>query len=375
VPERYVVDPKSGEEILLADGESPTAGLRRRQIEKIEEARSDLARRAATARAKPLAAQPPGTGSTKAGTPTQTVDEAAARSRRIRLGLIAGGVVLVLGIAAIATTSAVSAGIRQQEAAAAEQVRIERLAEREAEEAAADKKAEEQALADALANGREQLDSSSDFATSSASYSTDAQKADLEANRAGLKEALDSNVRADIVVAVEGVKASVKLIGTAEEAAARQVAEAQKGVDDQYLQAAQAAGVSVTDRESALRSAHSYCDSLTSSDQTFEVLVATIHSRQRNDAAISSYCPQFADAAGVASRVFSIGSKVVGTDIAEGTYTTLQKGVKDCYWERSDGGGEIIDNSFISFAPDGVSVTVHNGEGFTTSGCGLWVLQ
>ncbi|MGD8166663.1 DUF732 domain-containing protein [Herbiconiux sp. P16] len=379
MPERYVVDPKSGEEILLKDGESPTEGLRRRQVERIDEARADLARRAQAAkRSEPIDRkldldQPK--AATSALKPERTSADAASRLKRIRLGLTAGGVVVVLGVVAIITTTVVSAGIREQEAIAAEQVRAERLAEQEAEQAAAEKKQQEHALAAALASGQDALATSREFSTTSAEYSTDAQKADLQAQQTELEQALGAKLTSRIEAAIEKLQAGIKLIGTPEEAEARRAAEAQKAIDDQYLASAQAAGVNISDRETALQGAHSYCDSLASSDQVFEVLVATIFSRPRNDAAISSYCPQFADAAGVASRAVSTGSKVVRTDISEGTYNTLKKGVKDCYWERSDGGGTIIDNNFIGFAPDGVSVTVHNGEGFTTSGCGLWILQ
>ena len=47
--------------------------------------------------------------------------------------------------------------------------------------------------------------------------------------------------------------------------------------------------------------------------------------------------------------------------------------VSDCYWERNDGTGDILDNNFVTSAHKGVTVTLNAGEGFTSNGCGLWV--
>ena len=58
--------------------------------------------------------------------------------------------------------------------------------------------------------------------------------------------------------------------------------------------------------------------------------------------------------------------------IPAGTYRTA-RGVTSCYWERNDGSGNILDNNFITSAFNGVEVTVNDGEGFSTRGCGLWV--
>ncbi|MFW0772560.1 PASTA domain-containing protein [Paenarthrobacter nitroguajacolicus] len=67
----------------------------------------------------------------------------------------------------------------------------------------------------------------------------------------------------------------------------------------------------------------------------------------------------------------SDGTKVVGQTMEPGTYKT-KPGVKDCYWARTTGGGDIIDNNFVGFAPDGVTVTVYAGEGFISQRCGVW---
>jgi hypothetical protein len=70
------------------------------------------------------------------------------------------------------------------------------------------------------------------------------------------------------------------------------------------------------------------------------------------------------------------GTFVVGKDIAAGSYRVAvpsgANGVHDCYWERTGPQGATIDNDFITFAPQGPVVTVYQGEGFVSRGCGSW---
>lgn len=65
------------------------------------------------------------------------------------------------------------------------------------------------------------------------------------------------------------------------------------------------------------------------------------------------------------------GTKVVGKEMPAGTYRT-KAGAKDCYWSRTTGGGDIIANDMVGFAPAGVTVTVFPGEGFESNRCGVW---
>ncbi|WP_127946609.1 hypothetical protein [Rhodococcus spongiicola] len=59
--------------------------------------------------------------------------------------------------------------------------------------------------------------------------------------------------------------------------------------------------------------------------------------------------------------------------LSPGTYQT-EKPVSDCYWERSDANGNIIDNNFVTLAPS-VTVTIApTDSGFTADGCGIWKL-
>lgn len=92
-------------------------------------------------------------------------------------------------------------------------------------------------------------------------------------------------------------------------------------------------------------------------------------------AAALTVCPDAPHAAVLQEVVTAIkigdGTKVVGQNMDPGTWKT-KPGVKDCYWSRNTGGGDIIDNNFVGFAPDGVTVTVYAGEGFESSRCGTW---
>jgi hypothetical protein len=66
------------------------------------------------------------------------------------------------------------------------------------------------------------------------------------------------------------------------------------------------------------------------------------------------------------------GNYVVGSDLPAGTYRTTGTEWDACYWARVQGDGAIIENDFVTFAPDGITVTVHDGEGFQSQGCSPW---
>jgi hypothetical protein len=70
------------------------------------------------------------------------------------------------------------------------------------------------------------------------------------------------------------------------------------------------------------------------------------------------------------------GSYIVGNgegQMRPGTWVTTSKDIiEDCYWERTSGSsGNIIDN-YISSAASQVTVTVRDGETFTSNRCGGW---
>ncbi|MEV5874353.1 hypothetical protein AB0L75_09025 [Streptomyces sp. NPDC052101] len=69
-------------------------------------------------------------------------------------------------------------------------------------------------------------------------------------------------------------------------------------------------------------------------------------------------------------RVFGDGVYRVGSEIKPGTYYVTD--VEGCYWERTDGNGETIDNNFVTAAKR-VQVTIHaNDYSFDSEGCGRW---
>lgn len=86
-------------------------------------------------------------------------------------------------------------------------------------------------------------------------------------------------------------------------------------------------------------------------------------------------CPDAPHAAALEEAAHAVrisdGNKIVGKDMEAGTYRT-KPGVKNCYWSRNTGSGSIISNDFVGFAPDGAIATVYAGEGFESSGCGIW---
>ena len=68
------------------------------------------------------------------------------------------------------------------------------------------------------------------------------------------------------------------------------------------------------------------------------------------------------------------GSYLVGAEIQPGTWQSQGDRVEDCYWEVSDAQGEIIDNNFISVAPQFTITVPATAAGFTVSGCAFrWI--
>ena len=65
----------------------------------------------------------------------------------------------------------------------------------------------------------------------------------------------------------------------------------------------------------------------------------------------------------------SPGKHLVGSEIRPGTWQSVDDRVEDCYWELSDSTGEIIDNNFISVAPQFTINIPSDVAGFTNSGC------
>ena len=96
-------------------------------------------------------------------------------------------------------------------------------------------------------------------------------------------------------------------------------------------------------------------------------------------------CPNHPDAAAIRSHIADIGALEgeirngtafddgnfrVGSQIQPGLYFT--ENVADCYWERLDSAGEIIDNNFISDALRAEVTIAASDFSFHTEGCGTW---
>ncbi|KQP57790.1 hypothetical protein [Agreia sp. Leaf283] len=69
---------------------------------------------------------------------------------------------------------------------------------------------------------------------------------------------------------------------------------------------------------------------------------------------------------------FGAGIRRVGVDIQPGTFVS-EGNITNCYWERLDSAGNIIDNNFLTQALR-VEVVLEAGDfSFSSDGCGEWV--
>lgn len=132
-----------------------------------------------------------------------------------------------------------------------------------------------------------------------------------------------------------------------------------------------AKGVKISTPGSTLERIMNLCAKL---DSAYTELATTIESQAESEMALT-VCPDAPHAAVLRSTVSNPrivdGTMIVGQTMEPGTWKT-KPGVKGCYWSRNTGGGDIVANDFVDFAPDGVSVIVSSGEGFKSSNCGTW---
>ena len=139
---------------------------------------------------------------------------------------------------------------------------------------------------------------------------------------------------------------------------------------------------SVPEEDYASDEAKEYCENLSNNNKSDEDLLATLieyhssHLGGINYDYLDEGCPKYKKVAKQAESGVFDGTYTVGDEMDPGTYQAMvthgANGLHNCYWERSTGSGDIIDNNFINFAPDGVTVTVKSGEGFTSENCGAW---
>ena len=68
------------------------------------------------------------------------------------------------------------------------------------------------------------------------------------------------------------------------------------------------------------------------------------------------------------------GKYLVGKTAQQGTWQSQGEKVEDCYWEISDAQGNIMENNFISVAPQFTIYVPPNASGLTLRGCSFrWV--
>lgn len=78
----------------------------------------------------------------------------------------------------------------------------------------------------------------------------------------------------------------------------------------------------------------------------------------------------------IAASSITEGTWTVGRDIAAGSYVTKDLVVDSCYWSITRGGsngGDIVENDNVSGGRPTVSLS--NGQVFTTERCGSWVKE
>lgn len=78
---------------------------------------------------------------------------------------------------------------------------------------------------------------------------------------------------------------------------------------------------------------------------------------------------QIPDGNFIVAQMRELNSSMV---VQPGIWRTKQSPVSDCYYERSDGAGNIIDNNFVNFAQS-LTVTIAASDGaFVSTRCGGW---
>jgi len=277
-------------------------------------------------------------------------------------------------IAAVAVVVLVAAGITTGVVVADANARAEAQAAADAQ-VEAERVQAEQDHADALDDAQTALDSGESRYTESEAYGDAAKREELRAELDALSALLDSSEPAtdELKDAATSVDIAILLVGSKEQREAELAAAAETALDDQYeTLAASLEGngmVPPFDGREYCEYLHEYY----TPENVYPMLWGDqTESRQIDIAAVRVYCPEFAPKMDMVLSGFYDGDHVVGQTIQPGTYRTAV-GVKDCYWERNNGSGDILDNNFVGAAHNGVTVTVNAGEGFTTNGCGLWI--
>lgn len=255
-----------------------------------------------------------------------------------------------------------------------EQARVEAAAQLAEEQKAEDAK---QDLLRETKTAKELIENAKSRYEESAAWSNDTDRASLLAAIESAQKAVKSNEYSTISAANAKLLAVFNKVGSLADAQAAAEKAAEAARDEQYKALVTANGrpgwaeTSGTGRsQCAGIKENKYVDT---NDPTALAIHWIENPEKQVYEAVQIYCPEYQAAVDIAKTGFKDGTKVIGKNIPAGTYRTI-KGVSDCYWERNNGSGDIIDNNFITAAPNGVEVRVNDGEALVTRGCGVWLL-
>lgn len=293
--------------------------------------------------------------------------KATSRKQRLIAGAIAGGLVLLI-IGTVVTANVVGAAQQAASEQAAEDAAAAREAALAVEEAAAELEEAHTIAGRFLTNDRDKVEAPVPAWADPAAF------ADQQSAYAALEQANRGDDTDAINDAISKYRIAKDAVGTEEQVIARQEADAKAARDKQYIDSLNAAGQYVGVESISIDQAITFCESLT--NDNFK-LARVLNAMPKESLAIPVYCPEFNAIVEQARTAFDDGNHVVADTVGPGkilpgTYRT-EGGVANCYWERHTGAGEILENDFITHAPDGVIVTVYPGEGLSTQGCNVWV--
>jgi len=287
-------------------------------------------------------------------------------------GALAVALIAIFGVS-VAIEHARSRAVAASDAAEAS-AQAERQKTQDAQDAEdAAKKSRVESLNRSIYNGETTIASAKDLLVSASSYGVGSAMSEVERLILEVSASIELASTPDIVNSTELLEDAMEAVGTPEDAKGRKLLAKMTSDDRDYYE---------DDLDAAIEDAHAYCDETLDGYSKSEAIQYLVEEYDVNAAAISVYCPKFLPALKAANFAFTDGDWAVGSKpsglagsgnkIAAGKYKTIG-GVADCYWERNDGSGRILENNFIGSAYKGVSVTIHKGEGFSTSGCGVWV--
>lgn len=291
----------------------------------------------------------------------------SAWSRRTRLVTAIAAGVVVCAIGGIAA----SVIVHQQSAAAAQRVAAVKAKQKASADAAEVKRAAEAELKqnhdNAVAAGKTRIADAQKLYTDSAAWG-------------------DPGARQRLQHAIE---AANKMLATPEKSTTEHLLEAfgtvasastdvgtQSDAQDRQYQALVAQGVNAG--QLITSTGREYCTYLTQNSYTPDNVISNLwgdgmNASRADVAAVRVYCPAYGAALSAAMSGVFDGTHLPGTSgFTAGTWHTYG-GVSNCYWELSDGHGNIADNNYINAAPSGVTVNVDPDQTFVTQGCGMWV--